>query len=1014
MYNRQSPGGGRGPGKGGQIKGSGVSRGTGGGLQGPPPIRVAQGQEGLRTIYVENDPGSGIALSYHTNKCSTCGLIHPEACIEANRLRQSYQPIVKPGTPNPDLAKNPNADVDMRENQFGALDLDKSFARMSMEKTFPFRPGYGTKGRPLNVFTNYFKIATDKNLILYRYNFSVTPEPLSVSGRRHLVERIISTLPFLGSALGLQEIATDYRGFLITTKKIVFPGDSQDRWAGILPPQGANPPPTAKQINITIDKGDDVDVHALVAYLREPTKNFAGQKESILQALNVFITRNAGANRNLAQLKGNKFFPIRLDRPPHILGDMLEGLLGYYTSVRPSVGRLLLNVNITAAAIRAGGGQNVVDGIMSHFDTGPAALAHLSKVLKGLRVELTHLPPRTPGGQHPVKTIWGLSKNPRTRLFDQYPENTKFDKDIKGVKTPTLVSAHFRQAYNIKLAHPDYQLVNVGNDANPIHMPPELCRIIPGQTYGKKLSSTQTAAMMALANRAPWLNIRDIAENALKELGLPIEGAAYKGRAPSITIEPNLLVVRARILNSPKLSAQPPGTGREKSFETRPGGGWNWKNASYLNRKSIPGWNVMQIMTSGPLGPCKGAVDRMLDGICKDFRGTLMKMGMGIAKPMSEPCAFGIGSGREQDIDQAFANLMKNPAAQSMVLILVADNERAERAFPIIKYFADCKYGILTVVVKRKFFQVGDNGAMFHANVGMKINLRLGGINFKLAQPLVDLRDTILLGIDVTHPSPDSAQNAPSIAAVVGSIDDNGLIYPADIKVNPRRAEKVSNLDEMVFGRIKLWQKKHNGRLPQNILVYRDGVSEGQYGMVRTEEGASIDAAIARLWPPKQAQPKVTIVIVGKRHHTRFYPMNNGDGDNKGNCQPGTIVDRGVTMEQGYDFFLQAHAAIQGTAKPAHYVVVRDEMKWGADKMQQFTHDLCYTWQRALRSVSICPPAYYADKAAERARLYLASWMQDAEGREYTETGSAAGSAGQGGQWRRGVHPNLEETMFYV
>ena len=30
-------------------------------------------------------------------------------------------------------------------------------------------------------------------------------------------------------------------------------------------------------------------------------------------------------------------------------------------------------------------------------------------------------------------------------------------------------------------------------------------------------------------------------------------------------------------------------------------------------------------------------------------------------------------------------------------------------------------------------------------------------------------------------------------------------------------------------------------------------------------------------------------------------------------------------MEKGWDFYLQAHAAIKGTAKPAHYVVVRNE-----------------------------------------------------------------------------------------
>lgn len=40
------------------------------------------------------------------------------------------------------------------------------------------------------------------------------------------------------------------------------------------------------------------------------------------------------------------------------------------------------------------------------------------------------------------------------------------------------------------------------------------------------------------------------------------------------------------------------------------------------------------------------------------------------------------------------------------------------------------------------------------------------------------------------------------------------------------------------------------------------------------------------------------------------------------------------------DFFLQAHTAIMGTAKPAHYVVILDEMKLGAEELQTITHHL--------------------------------------------------------------------------
>lgn len=40
------------------------------------------------------------------------------------------------------------------------------------------------------------------------------------------------------------------------------------------------------------------------------------------------------------------------------------------------------------------------------------------------------------------------------------------------------------------------------------------------------------------------------------------------------------------------------------------------------------------------------------------------------------------------------------------------------------------------------------------------------------------------------------------------------------------------------------------------------------------------------------------------------------------------------------DFFLQAHTALQGTAKPSHYVVILDEIKLGAEELQTVTHHL--------------------------------------------------------------------------
>ena len=57
------------------------------------------------------------------------------------------------------------------------------------------------------------------------------------------------------------------------------------------------------------------------------------------------------------------------------------------------------------------------------------------------------------------------------------------------------------------------------------------------------------------------------------------------------------------------------------------------------------------------------------------------------------------------------------------------------------------------------------------------------------------------------------------------------------IDVQESRKEMVSELGSMLKSRLYLWksQVKHTAFL-ENLLVYRDGVSEGQYAMVREAE----------------------------------------------------------------------------------------------------------------------------------------------------------------------------------
>merc|ERR1712129_325904 len=66
-----------------------------------------------------------------------------------------------------------------------------------------------------------------------------------------------------------------------------------------------------------------------------------------------------------------------------------------------------------------------------------------------------------------------------------------------------------------------------------------------------------------------------------------------------------------------------------------------------------------------------------------------------------------------------------------------------------------------------------------------------------------------------------------------------------------------------------------------------------------------------------------------------------------------------------------SHQGIQGTSRPSYYRCLWDDNQLSADQLQNLTYQLCHTYARCTRSVSIPAPAYYAHLVAIRARCHI-------------------------------------------
>jgi eukaryotic translation initiation factor 2C len=163
------------------------------------------------------------------------------------------------------------------------------------------------------------------------------------------------------------------------------------------------------------------------------------------------------------------------------------------------------------------------------------------------------------------------------------------------------------------------------------------------------------------------------------------------------------------------------------------------------------------------------------------------------------------------------------------------------------------------------------------------------------------------------------------------------------------------------------WMARFGGKCPTNIIYYRDGVSAAQYTHVLEQEVADMKQLFRQMNPI--VKPKFTVIICAKRHHIRFFPVK-GNGDKNGNPHPGTLVDTGSTHPFEFDFYLAAHSAIKGTARPVHYHVIKNECGFSSELIQQLTFEHCFQYARSTTPVSMFPAVYYAHLASNRAKAH--------------------------------------------
>lgn len=170
--------------------------------------------------------------------------------------------------------------------------------------------------------------------------------------------------------------------------------------------------------------------------------------------------------------------------------------------------------------------------------------------------------------------------------------------------------------------------------------------------------------------------------------------------------------------------------------------------------------------------------------------------------------------------------------------------------------------------------------------VAIQINAKLGGCPWMVELPLNGL---MTIGLDIAR---DSKNRNCTYAALVATMDLKAQQkFFSTVTSHSSGEELSSDLAMSITKALKEFRLLH-GTLPKRILVYRDGVGEGQTQYVFEHEVKQLRDQLEQIYKSAGAeQYRLCFVVVSKRINTRIFAR----GDNP---VSGTVVDNVITLPE--------------------------------------------------------------------------------------------------------------------
>lgn len=201
---------------------------------------------------------------------------------------------------------------------------------------------------------------------------------------------------------------------------------------------------------------------------------------------------------------------------------------------------------------------------------------------------------------------------------------------------------------------------------------------------------------------------------------------------------------------------------------------------------TVKRWGILRLNVGYQhLGPLQD--DAKYRPVIQSVHRVLKETGINIGDPIfSDICAL-----RDDDDLRIEATLQK--AAKNVDLLFIMLPKDNMPVYDRIKHLCDVRFGLATICSVGSKLMKPAGQDQYMRNLALKFNLKLGGDNQVVKSKIKFFEEdkTMVVGIDVTHPSPGSSQSAPSVAGMVANVDKGMGQWPATLAIQAQARQEM-------------------------------------------------------------------------------------------------------------------------------------------------------------------------------------------------------------------------------